>query len=728
MITKLPTEIAFLAGQARVEDARLLQGHGHYLRDLACLNGEGVDYLHGAFVRSSHAHATFADCDWSNARAAEGVVRVFTAADFGQFFMPPSNPLVPPLQVHHFPVLAINKVSFVGQPIAFVVATSAEFAQAAAELALIDYQPLPPINDLQESVEPMFEVSYQSASSRVDGSEVDDLVGAIKVHLHHQQPRIISMSLEPRAAKAFWNESQQHLTVWLPTQSTARARDDIAKLMGLNTLQVRVIAPDVGGAFGAKGTVYPEDVVVALAAKQLLGSVAWAGSRSEEFVAAAHGRGGCLEGELTVSPKGEVLKLQARLKFPLGAWLPFSAGMPLRNAARILPGPYRVAALDIAGAGYLSNAAPMNIYRGAGRPEAALIMERLIDKAAIELTIDPVLLRRKNLIVSQALPYKTGTGETLDSGDYLQALNRACEVFDYGGERQLQAQRRASGELVGIGIAMYVEPCGQGWESARVTLRLGEDGLLMAEVASGSVAQGQGHETSYAVIASEALGIAFERVRVVHGDTSLCPDGVGALASRSMAIGGSAVLDACHQAIALHGAGAALPIVVDVKYTAAGETWSYGCVMTRLLVDAETGKPSIEKLVWIDDAGKIITPQLAHGQLLGGAAQGIGQAMIERIVYDENGQLLTGSLMDYAVPRASDMPPIVIESIASVSPSNSLGAKGVGEAGCIGVPAALLNAAHDALAPLFSVNEMPELLFPLTSERLWHAMQAPTPI
>jgi aerobic carbon-monoxide dehydrogenase large subunit len=444
--------------------------------------------------------------------------------------------------------------------------------------------------------------------------------------------------------------------------------------------------------------------------------MAWSASRSEEFLTGAHGRGGCFTASLSVSPEGRFQHLEANIQFPLGAWLPFSAGIPLRNTARILPGPYKVASLAIESLGYVTNAAPMNIYRGAGRPEAALLMERLIDKAAATLFIDPVELRRRNLIASTELPYKTPTGELLDSGNYLAALNLACEKFGYEERRQLQAERRNRGELIGIGVALYIEPCGQGWESARVTLQ--PDGTVL--VASGSVAQGQGHETTYAAIAAEALNCEARQVRVVHGDTAICPDGVGSLASRSIAIGGSAILEACKAALIKKSAGDPLPITAEVKYTAAGETWSYGCVISQVCVDADTGKLTIEKMLWADDAGRIISPIQAHGQLIGGAAQGIGQALMERLFYDEQGQLTTGSLMDYAVPRASDMPAIELHSLETLSPSNTLGAKGVGEAGCIGVPASLLNAACDALT---DYPKAKNLHFPLTSENLWQAMK-----
>jgi aerobic carbon-monoxide dehydrogenase large subunit len=444
--------------------------------------------------------------------------------------------------------------------------------------------------------------------------------------------------------------------------------------------------------------------------------VAWSASRSEEFLTAAHGRGGSFSASLEVNAAGKFQHLSAHIGFPLGAWLPYSAGIPLRNTARILPGPYKVASLDIESLGYVSNAAPMNIYRGAGRPEAALLMERLVDAAAIKLDVDPVALRRLNLIPDSEMPFKTPTGELLDSGDYFTALNLACEKFGYDERRRRQAERRSNAELIGIGIALYVEPCGQGWESASVTLNA--DGTVL--VASGSVAQGQGHETSYAVIAAQALLCDAKQISVVHGDTALCPDGIGSLASRSIAIGGSAVLEACKAVLAKQLAGESRPITAEVKYTAAGETWSFGCVMSQVLVDAETGKLTIEKMLWVDDAGKIISPLQAHGQLIGGAAQGLGQALMERLFFDEQGQLTTGSLMDYAVPRASDMPAIELHSLETLSPSNTLGAKGVGEAGCIGVPASLLNAACDALKDFPGAQN---LNFPLTSETLWQAMK-----
>ncbi|MES2510268.1 MAG: xanthine dehydrogenase family protein molybdopterin-binding subunit [Pseudomonadota bacterium] len=691
-------------GLARVEDRRLLMGQGLYVHDV---RHEGM--LHAVFFRSTHARARITSMDLQAARDSEGVVAVISADDLPGLKMPTPNTVVPGMQTPDCPLLAAGRVDAVGQPIAIVLATSLFAAQAAAEQIFVDYDAEPAQCDLAAGNHPISAITHRTGQAPADA--------AIKVSVSQQQPRVIAMSLEPRAAVAQWDDANQSLTAWLGTQAPSRARADIARTLGLAPENVRVIAPDVGGAFGAKASVSPEDLLIAFAARHLKGTVKWTSPRSEEFTSGAHGRGAKLEGELWLDAQGNFVHLKAQLQFPVGAWLPFSAAVPARNAARILPGPYHVASLDVASQAVMSNAAAVNIYRGAGRPEAAMLMERLIEMAARKSGVDPVALRRQNLVAVSAMPFSTPTGESLDAGDYSAALERAHALFDYPAERQEQQRRRAAGEVVGIGTAMYVEPCGHGWESARVTLQA--DGTVL--VASGSPSQGQGHQTTYAVIAAEVLGCDAALVAVTHGDTHTAPEGTGTLASRSIAIGGSAVTEAARQAAARRTAGEALPIVAESIYTAPAEAWSYGCVMARMAIDRDTGKPAIEKLVWVDDAGRIISPQLAEGQLLGGLAQGVGQAMLERIVYDSEGQLLTGSLMDYAIPRADDMPPVQLESMAAATKANLLGAKGVGEAGCIGVPAALLNAAADALAP--QGVSPPD--FPLTAERLWQAMQTP---
>ncbi|MES2399311.1 MAG: xanthine dehydrogenase family protein molybdopterin-binding subunit [Pseudomonadota bacterium] len=696
-------------GLARVEDRRLLTGQGLYVHDI-----QHSGMLYAVFMRSTHACARIASIDLQAGRDSEGVVAVLGAQDLGALKMPVINPLLPVINQPDCPLLASGRVDSVGQPIAVVIATSLYAAQAAAEQIFVDYDAEPAQNDLANADNPGN--TLLAISAHKVGVMPDD--AAHKVSVSHQQPRVVAMSLEPRAAVAQWDETTGSITAWLGTQAPSRARADIALTLGMPAGKVRVIAPDVGGAFGAKASVSPEDLVIAFVARHLKATVKWTSPRSEEFTSAAHGRGAKLEGELWLDADGRFTHLQARLQFPVGAWLPFSAVVPARNAARILPGPYRVGSVDITASASMSNAAAVNIYRGAGRPEAALLMERLIDIAARQSGIDAVELRLRNIVEANAMPWNTPTGECFDSGNYRTVLERACSVFDYPAERIEQARRRAAGEITGIGVSMYVEPCGQGWESARVTLQA--DGRIL--VASGSCAQGQGHQTTYASIAAEALGCDASEVTVNHGDTGTCPEGLGALASRSTAIGGSAVAEAAREAAKRRDAGEARPIAAESIYTAPAEAWSYGCVIARMAIDPDTGEPTIEKLVWVDDAGRIISPQLAEGQLLGGLAQGLGQAMLERIVYDGDGQLLTGSLMDYAIPRADDMPAVTLESIAITTQANLLGAKGVGEAGCIGVPAALINAAADALFPM-GVNP-PD--FPLTAERLWHALQTRT--
>ncbi|TAG02522.1 MAG: xanthine dehydrogenase family protein molybdopterin-binding subunit [Betaproteobacteria bacterium] len=682
----------------RTEDARLITGQGRFVHNI-----EPAGTLFAAFVRCDAANVSF-ELDFSAAKAMPAVMRIFTAADMPSLTMPAFNPLLKASRVQASRLLADGRTAYSGEAIALVVASDRASARAAAESVRLSSS-----TNAAAITAPLFEVHHRVASTRQ--SQTDDIAVGIK----HTQARVQAMSMEPRASIARWDDAAQTLTFWTGTQAVARARDMLCQLLGLRREQVRVIAPDVGGAFGAKASLYPEDFVLAFAAISLRGCIKWTSTRSEEFLSATQGRGASMQGSLVVGRDGCFHQLTARYEFPLGAWLPYSAPVPLRNATRISPGPYRIDAIDIGGSASMSQHAATNIYRGAGRPEAALLMERLVDLAARQTNIDPVQLRRQNLIPASAMPYRTPTGETLDSGDYGKALDTACATFAYEHARRTQLQRRAQGELVGIGVACYIEPCGQGWESARVTLH--GDGRV--EVASGSSAQGQGHETSYAAIAADVLQIDATTITVAHGDTACAPDGIGALASRSMAIGGSAVLQAATQAKARLDAGEALPIVVDVRYTAPSEAWSYGCVMTQISVDRDTGAAVIERIVWTDDCGHIVSPILAKGQLLGGLAQGLGQAMMEAINYDEHGQLSTGSLMDYAVPRATDMPPITVVSVAGSTSANALGAKGVGEAGCIGVPAALLNAACDALIDF----ETTELSFPLTSETLWRVLQ-----
>lgn len=730
----------------RREDLRLITGQGTFVDDLA---PEGCLYLE--FVRSQFGHGKILEIDLEQARQADGVVAAFSSADLGELGDAAINLLIPNVVPARLRVLASEVVEAVGQPVAAIIATSVAAARDAAQLVAVDVDPLP----VAAGEDRPAVLSHEWQSGDVAGA----FAGAAHVVSVTVEHSLLSpMALEPRAALATWEDEQ--LTVWLATQTPHRAREDIARMLALPLAQVRVIAPDVGGAFGGKASVYPEDVMVAWAARRLGAPVKWCATRSDDLMAATQGRGASNKGEMALAADGTVLGVRASLAFQHGHWMPFSAVMPARNAGRILPGPYRVEAIDIAVKGYLANRAAVGIYRGAGRPEATMLMERLMDEAARKLGLDPLEIRRRNLIGPGAFPYATPTGEVLDSGDYPALIDKARAYAGYDGLRASQAERRHKGEIVGLGMSFYIEPCGQGWESATVTLC--RDGSIIA--ATGSSAQGQGRETAFSQIVADALGVSPGCVTVKHGDTAETPTGIGALASRSTAIGGGAMFRACEglreqinrtaaeilqcgeQDIVpgddgVCGAGDAGRFVAwpelaehllgsggdakdaalcsSVVFHADGEAWSSGCCMALVAVEPSTGELAIEKLLWVDDAGVVLNPLLVRGQLVGGMAQGLGEVLMERIVYDEGGQLLTGSLMDYAVPRAGDIPPVQIEKMETASPTNPLGVKGVGEAGCIGIPAAVFNAVSDALAP-FGASD---LQMPLTSERIWRALQ-----
>jgi carbon-monoxide dehydrogenase large subunit len=732
----------------RFEDARLLTGKGRFVDDLQLPETLFID-----FARSNYARALIVSLNTTDAENMPGVVSVLRAPEPGTLGHAAVNRVLPDMRILPFPILPVSEINAVGQPIAAVIATRASIAADAASLIEAELEPVP----LWEDEEPIYRQS-------ITEGEVDKAFAAAAhiVHVTVEHQRVAPAPLEPRAALAFWDEGAQMLNVWLSTQTPHRARSDLAAILNLSEQKIRVIAPDVGGAFGGKASLYPEDALVALASLQLKRPVKWRGSRTEDFLASTQGRGATITGELAVDRDGKFLGLRAALDYPLGHWLPYSAAVPGKNAARCLPGPYVCSHVDIVLEGNAENTAAVGIYRGAGRPEAAMLMERLADKAALVVGIDPAEIRRRNLIPADAFPYRMATGSVLDSGDYPRLLDMAMQKAGYGEALQARDERRAEGDVCGIGIAVYTEPCGHGWESAEV--RLDADGSIVA--ASGSSAQGQGRETAYAQIVADALRTRPERINVVHGDTARCPEGIGALASRSTPIGGSALLQAAEQfrekarscaarllqadpeelALTEGGFETAIPVRralswrdlariayadaevgsefgiglrTKVVYEAEGEAWSSGCVIAQVTIDSDTGVLAVDRLVWVDDAGVVVNPVLAEGQMIGGLAQGIGEALLERVVYDEDGQLVTASFMDYAIPRASDIPELVLGKIETPSPFNVLGAKGIGEAGCVGVPAAIVNAAVDALKP-FGVTHLD---MPLTGEKLWSAMQ-----
>lgn len=697
-------------GQAmrRREDAALLRGQGRFTDDLVTAGA-----LHMVVFRAPVASARILDLDIAEAAQMPGVVAVLTADDLSAMLPAAVNPLIPGAPLVPMVVLAQGRVAAVGQPVAVVIAESRAAAEEAAEAIVLDTEEDAPTHSRHRVTE--WQVGQRGRAET-----------QVSVMLDH--PRLAPFAMEPRAALALPEEDG--LTVYLSTQTPHRAREDLARMLRMDRAALRVVAPDVGGAFGGKASIYPEDVLCAFAARRLGRPVAWRAGRGEEFLSATHGRGAASRAELALDADGRIAGLQARFDFALGYWMPYSTYAPVSNAGRILPGPYSAAAVDIAVDVRLTDLPAVNIYRGAGRPEAAMLMERAMDKAARAAGLDPFDLRRRNII--RAFPHDTPSGERLDSGDYAALLDRLEAASGYAAKRARQAERRAGGEIVGLGLALYVEPCGRGWETASLTLT--PDGRFKA--LTGASAQGQGRETAFAQLLADELGVDPGRVTVGEGDSGALDQGIGALASRSTAIGGSAMQAAARalreKVLALLGdndfpgweaACAALaghlPLSVAETYTAPGEAWASGAVLAEVAVDRDTGALMVEGITWVDDAGRVLNPLLVEGQLWGGMAQGIGAALMERLVIDADGQLLTGSLMDYAVPRALDMPARVrLEKIATETAANAFGAKGVGEAGCIGVPAALLNAAQDALSPFTDRD----LALPLTSERLWRAM------
>lgn len=727
----------------RREDDRFTSGRGTYVDDL---QPDGC--LHLAFARSPYAHGRIAGIDCEAARATDGVIAVFTAADLGRLGRNAINPIIADLVEAPFEVLAGDTVGALGQPVAAVVAESAAIARDAALLIELDIDALPVESGTQGARSVEQALTAGDADAAFAGAD-----HVVSVRIEHAL--VAPTPMEPRAALAVWDEDG--LTAWCSTQTPYRVREDLCRILDLPSDRVRVIAPDVGGAFGGKASIYPEDVMVAFAARAVGGAVKWCAQRGEDLLAATQGRGASTTGEMAFSADGRALALRARLVFQQGHWMTYSAVVPPNNALRILPGPYRIGALDVAARSHMTNRAAVGIYRGAGRPEAAMLLDRLMDEGARATGLDPIELRLRNVADAAAMPLARLTGADVDSGDFACLLDTLRARSDYAHLCADKAGRRAAGEVVGIGVCLYIEPCGQGWESAAVALR--PDGTFLAT--TGASAQGQGRETAFAQIVADALGTTPEAVTVRQGDTSQATSGLGALASRSTAIGGSAMLRACEglrtqladaaaellqcpadmirfqpsrlyggdtgASIALadlahqlhkRGEAGAATLTCSTVYHAEGEAWASGACLAAVAIDRDTGETRIERLVWVDDAGVVVNPLLARGQMLGGLAQGLGEAMLERLVYDDDGQLLTGSLMDYALPRADDMPPVEIDKIVTRSPSNALGAKGIGEAGCIGIPAAIFNAVCDAVAP-FGPND---LQMPLTSEKVWRAI------
>ncbi|GMV58161.1 MAG: carbon-monoxide dehydrogenase large subunit [Betaproteobacteria bacterium] len=758
----------FGIGQAvtRIEDDRLLTGRGRYVDDLR-FEGE----LHVAFVRSPHAHARVASVDASDAKAAEGVVAVLTGADLvAEGIAPyPANPALrgakgqPPTTPPYFP-LATDAVRFVGQPVAAVVAESRAAAERAAALIAVDYEPLPAVATIEDALAPGAPLVWPDAPGNIAGSSsfgdaaACDAAFAQAAHvtrLSVRNQRLAPVTLEPRGCVAEFDAKTGRLTLHASSQNPAGFQKSLAGVLKVPPENVRVVVGDVGGGFGMKATLHPEDVVCAFAARKLGRPVRWRATRLEEFQAATHGREQHADAELALDAKGRILGLRARIRGGIGAYgATAGAAIHLLIGPKVTTGVYHVPALDLRSQAVLTHTNLIGAYRGAGRPEAIYLIERLMDRAAAEMKIDPAELRRRNLIPPAAMPYKTPMGETYDSGDFPRLLEQALAAADWNGFDARRKQSQGRGRLRGRAVSTFLEWTGVVHEET-VQLHVLADGRV--RVFTAMQAMGQGIETSYLQILAERLQIDPARIEIVQGDSDVA-QGIGSMGSRSLYIGGSAMLTASEQAIdagrklaaeeleaapedIVYRAGrfeiagtdrgievgelaAKQPdrrIAVTTLQKVGGPSWPNGVHVCEVEVDPETGEVRIDRYTTYDDVGRVINPLIVAGQVHGGIAQAVGQALMEHVVYDGEGQLLTGSFMDYALPRADDLPPIATHTDESQPCKiNPLGAKGVGELGTVGATPTVINAIVDALRPL----GVTDLGMPATPERVWRAIRA----
>jgi carbon-monoxide dehydrogenase large subunit len=752
------------AAVRRREDPRLITGHGKYAADIPA---EGA--LHAHFVRSPLAHAKIQGVDSTAARSLPGVVGVFTAADLG---LPRRAGFAPLGDAFNKPPLAEDVVRFVGDPIVLIVAETRELANDAAAVVEINLDPLPHVVDPVKALEDGAPLLYPERGSNLAfanafGAEPDALEGAeVVIQGRFVNQRVAPVPVETHAFLAVPDADGKGLQVWASSQQAFAARDAIAEMLGLEEKQVRLLSLDVGGGFGAKAGIQLEVVAVAAAALRVGRPVRWMETRSENMVAMTHGRAQVQEVELGATRDGKLVGLRARVVGDAGSYPAIGAFLPLLTGM-MSSGVYAIPRIDFAARSAATNTTTTGAYRGAGRPEAAAMLERSMDLLAAELKMDPVELRRRNLIPSDAFPYKTMAGYTYDSGNYAKALDEVVKLAGYDELRQEQARRRSAGDprLLGIGVSVYVEITAVGATSEWGSVEMGADGKVI--VLCGTTNYGQGHETTLAQIAAEELQVPYDWVTVVESDTSIVKRGDGSVGSRSMQLGGSAVHNAAgavrakanriaahllevsqddlelkegrFQVVGVPGsgvtwldvAGAAadpsrLPediepgLKEDLDFLQDDATFPFGAHISVVEVDAETGETRVIKHVAVDDCGRLVNPLLAEGQVHGGIAQGLAQALFEEVVFDADGNPLTSSLLDYGTPMATEMPEIVTAHTITPSPLNPLGAKGIGESGTIGSTPAVQNAVIDAVSHL----GVRHIDMPLTSDRVWRAIRA----
>jgi aerobic carbon-monoxide dehydrogenase large subunit len=762
----------------RREDPRLITGQATYVDDIKLLG-----MLHMAVLRSPYGHARINGINTDAARDYPGVVAVYTAEDLkgavGNVAI--AVPLGKIAEgMGNRGALAEGKVRFYGDPVAVVIADDRYTARDARDLIEVDYEPLPAAIDLEKAMQPDAPILYEEFGTNVAFSmhpptdEIDKVFeqtlagGGVVVKQRMVNQRLAPVPIETRGVVAEYRKSDKTLTVWSSSQIPHLLRNILAALVGLPQHQVRVIVPEVGGGFGCKLNIYPEEMVAAFATMKLGHPVKWIEDRSENLAATIHGRDQLDYIEAAANTDGKITGLKIRAISDLGAYCQiFTDVIMIAFGFPVSCGAYDIPVMHISGDIVFTNKAPTDAYRGAGRPEATYIAERAIDLVARELGKDPAEVRRTNFIQPDQFPYKSAAGAVYDTGDYEIALDKALKVADYQSLRAEQARKRAEGKLMGIGLSSYIEICGFGpkgtapvglYESARV--RVEQSGTVM--VYTGSSPHGQGEETTFAQIVAEEFSIPIESVLILHGDTDSTPEGRGTYGSRTTAVGGSAVYNAVQRLkekmkqIASHmlEASASDVTLEDGKFSVAGSpqksvtfievaaaanlsntlapgiepgleatvffepeacVFPFGTHLCVVEIDKDTGNAEITRFIAVDDCGRQLNPMLVEGQVHGGIAQGVGQALIEGVVYGDDGQLLTATLTDYAMPIASELPHFETDSTVTLTPVNPLGVKGVGEAGTIGSTPAVSNAIADALG-------IAHLDMPYTPEKLWRVI------
>jgi carbon-monoxide dehydrogenase large subunit len=758
-------ERAVGSAMERREDPALLRGDARYTADLT---PPGTAHL--TFVRSPYGHAVVEGVDASAAETLPGVVAVYTWADVRASESPGRIDVATErltAEVPGHPILATDRVRYQGQPVAAVVAESPTRAADAAAAVDVTYDRLDavvdPVEATADGAPQLFEGCPDNVATEHALGDAEATARAFEdaehvVELDLRNNRLIPTALEPRAALA--REEEGRLRVDMTSQAPHGHRADLASTLGLAESGIRVVAPDVGGGFGHKGHHYPGEATAAWAALRLDRPVKWVATRTENYEAGAHGRDHVTTAALAFDGDGTLRGLRAETTAGIGGHALGSSPLVPTWYGRLLAGQYDLPAIHCRTRTVFTNTAPVHTYRGAGRPEAIYVLERLVKRAADELGMDPATFRRRNLLDPDAFPVETAVGATYDSGDYEPAMDRALEAVADERARARARDEREDGRLVGVGLANFVESTGGGFESGVV--RVHPDGGVT--VLAGTHSHGQGHETTYAQIVADELGVPQSAVDVVEGDTDRIPKGTGTFGSRSTIAGGSAVaesaravrekarelasglLEAEPDDVALddgafHVAGApgrrvSFREVAEAAYGRGrpgdvepgleettffeqdGTAYAFGTHAAVVSVDPDTGEVDVERYVAVDDCGVRVNPKLVEGQVHGGVAQGVGQALSEHAVYDGNGTLVTGSLQDYAVPKAADVPEMETDATVTPSPTNPLGVKGIGEAGTIAAPPALVNAVVDALAPL----GVEHVDMPLTAEAVWRAV------